>query len=143
MWWNGENGIFGPNCSCVLRVGELEERERPAVAETEEAVAVGALGPEQHVLLAPGREQRQADHVLVELACRLQVARHVRVVVQPCSGDFALLAMSGLRSERIVELDAVADRQRLEQEAARREFLIVFLVGQVLRPTASRSSVRR
>ena len=36
MWWNGVNGIFGPNCSGVLRVRELEERQRAAVAEPEE-----------------------------------------------------------------------------------------------------------
>ena len=72
-----------PELLLVLRVGELEERERAAVAEPEEAVAVGALGAEQHVLLAPGREQRQPDDVLVELARRLEILRDVRVVVQP------------------------------------------------------------
>ena len=72
-----------PELVGVRRVGELEEREGAAVRQPEEQVAVRALGAEQHVLLAPGREQRQPDDVLIELPRRLQVARHIGVVMEP------------------------------------------------------------
>src|SRR5690606_4095202 len=51
----------------VLLVGELEESQRTAVGEREEAMAVRALLAEQFVLLAPGGHQRQADDVLIEM----------------------------------------------------------------------------
>jgi hypothetical protein len=37
----------------VGRIGELEEGQRAAVAEAEEAVAIGPLGAEQQILLTP------------------------------------------------------------------------------------------
>src|SRR5690606_3855310 len=66
----------------VLLVGELEEGQRAAVTQPEEAVAVGALLAEQLVLLAPGGNQRQADDVFVEMPRGLQVLRRVGRVVQ-------------------------------------------------------------
>lgn len=66
----------------IGRVGELEERERAAVTDGEEGVAVGAFLAEQGLLLAPGRDQRQAEQVLVEVARRFQVAGHRRGMVQ-------------------------------------------------------------
>ena len=50
----------------VLLVRELEERERAAVGEAEERVAVDALGAEQLVGLGPGGEQREPEDVLEE-----------------------------------------------------------------------------
>jgi hypothetical protein len=67
----------------IAVVHELKERERAAVLELEEAVAVGADLAEQLVRLAPGRDQRQADDVLVERARLLEILGHVRRVVQP------------------------------------------------------------
>ena len=66
----------------VALLGELEECQRAAVAQAEEAVRIGALRAEQHVLLAPGRQQRQADDLLVEFSGRLEVLRYVGGVVQ-------------------------------------------------------------
>src|SRR5690606_9901003 len=57
----------------VLGIGELEEREARLVAKLEEAVAVGAVLAEQEVCLAPGRGERNAEDVLVEVARGLEV----------------------------------------------------------------------
>jgi hypothetical protein len=72
-----------PEQFLVFRIGELEEGQRAAVAQAEEAMAVGALGAEQFVDLTPGRDQGQPNHFLVEFACRLQVLGDVSGVVQP------------------------------------------------------------
>src|SRR4029079_7250707 len=48
----------------VALVGKLEERQRAAIAQAEKAVRIGAFGAEQHVLFAPGGQQRQADALL-------------------------------------------------------------------------------
>jgi hypothetical protein len=66
----------------VLRVGELEERERTPIRQSEERVAVDPLGTEQLVGLAPRRNERQSDQVLVEATRRLLIAGHPGVVVQ-------------------------------------------------------------
>src|SRR4029453_15395385 len=51
----------------VILIGELKERQRAAVGEAEEAVAIRAHLPEQFVGFAPGRHQRQPNDLLVEL----------------------------------------------------------------------------
>jgi hypothetical protein len=66
----------------VRLVRKLEERERAAVTEPEEQVAIRALRAEQHVGLAPRRHERQADDVLIELARLFEVLRDVGGVMQ-------------------------------------------------------------
>src|SRR5579862_4852546 len=73
---------LGAELLLVLRLLELEEGGRAAVAEPEEAVAIGAHRAEQLVGLAPGRDQRQADHVLIEFARRLHILGDVGGVMQ-------------------------------------------------------------
>src|SRR6185503_14764163 len=94
-------------------VGELEERQRAAVAQPEEQMTISALGAEQHVRLAPGGHQRQADDVLVELAGRLQILRNICRVMQT-RRQFAGSSHDFNSSETIGEIDAPASRQRLE-----------------------------
>src|SRR6478609_7937568 len=67
----------------VFLVGELEEGQRTAVGQAEEAMAVHALLAEQFVLLAPGGDQRQADDVLVEVPGGFQILGGVGRVMQP------------------------------------------------------------
>ena len=52
------------------------------LAETEEQMAVGPLGAEQLIHLAPGGDEGQADHLLVELPRGFQVVGHIGGVVQ-------------------------------------------------------------
>src|SRR4029453_8877085 len=66
----------------VFLVGELEERERAPVPETEERVAVHPLGTEQLVGFGPRGHQGKPDQVLVEGTRRLLVLRDIGVVVQ-------------------------------------------------------------
>ena len=84
---------LGAELLLVARFRKLEERQRAAVAETEETMRIGALGTEQHVLLAPGGEQRQADDLLVEFSGCLEVLRYVGGMVQ-ARGQFAFVAMT-------------------------------------------------
>src|SRR6185295_12747692 len=79
---------------------ELEESQRAAIAEAEEAMRVGALGTEQHVPLAPGGEQRQADDLLVEFPGRLEILRHVGRVVQ-ARGQFCSSHDYLLRNQKL------------------------------------------
>src|SRR5690606_20825675 len=78
----GRGGNRRGELGLVLLVGELEEGQRAAVTDAEEAVAVGALLAEQLVLLAPRGHQRQADDVLVEMAGGLEGLRGGGGVVQ-------------------------------------------------------------
>src|SRR6185437_10410427 len=78
----GTEGHLRPELPVVLRLRELEERERPAVADAKEKMAVDALRAEELIDFAPGGHQRQADDVLIELARRLEVMRDVGVVMQ-------------------------------------------------------------
>ena len=67
-------------------IGEVEEGQRPAVADAVEGVAVGepAAGELGELrLLDPGRDQRQAEDVLVELPCPFLVGADIGVVMQP------------------------------------------------------------
>jgi hypothetical protein len=66
----------------VLFLRELEEGEGSTIGQTEERVAVHAHGTEQFVGLRPRRQQREAQHVLVERAGRFLVLRDVRGVMQ-------------------------------------------------------------
>jgi hypothetical protein len=68
-----------------VRIGECEERERPAVAHGEEGVAHRHLPvqPGIVVALAPGRDERNAQQVLEELPVLLLVAHDIGVVMQP------------------------------------------------------------
>src|SRR5690606_31576408 len=72
----------GPELGLIVGIGELEEGQRPAIADAEEAMAVGAVLSEQEIGFAPGRGQRQADDVLVEVARGLEVLRHVGRMMQ-------------------------------------------------------------
>ena len=65
----------------VSRVGELKEGQRAAIGQAEEQMAVGSLLAEQLVGLAPGRDQRQPDDVLVEWRVASR-SRDVRGVMQ-------------------------------------------------------------
>src|SRR6478735_3338710 len=69
--------------SLVFLVGKLEEGQRAAVGQAEEAMAVHAFLAEQFVLLAPGGDQRQADDVLVEVPGGFQILGGVGRVMQP------------------------------------------------------------
>src|SRR5262245_12641291 len=76
--------IDGLRALVHLRVGELEERQRAAVGQAEERVAIvdlaldlGVEGP-----LAPGRHQRQPQDVLEELPVHLMVADDEGVVMK-------------------------------------------------------------
>src|SRR5439155_27147321 len=71
-----------PEFLLVLGICKLEERERPPVADPVEGMHVGAHLAEELIRLAPGREQRQPDDVLVELAGLLLIPRDVGVVMQ-------------------------------------------------------------
>src|SRR5262245_58279466 len=73
---------------------ELEESQRAAVSEAEEAMRIGAFRSEEKVLLAPGGEQRQPDDLFVKLSSRLEVARDIGGVVQ-ARGQFCF--RGGLR----------------------------------------------
>ena len=69
-----------------LGIGEVEEGERPTVADAVEGVAVARPPPgelRELGLLDPGGEQRQADDVLVEVARPLLVGADIGVVMQP------------------------------------------------------------
>ncbi len=66
----------------VLRLRKLEKRQRTTVGQRKEQVAVNPLGSEQLVLLAPSRDQRKPDDVLIELPGRFQIARDVGGMVQ-------------------------------------------------------------
>ncbi len=87
MWWNGENGISGPNWSWSSFVGELEERQRATVADAEEAMAIDAQRTEQFILLAPRRQQREAQNILIEMTGRLHVLGDIGIVMQTGSAD--------------------------------------------------------
>src|SRR5690606_15399583 len=71
----------------VLGIRELEEGKAATVADLEEAVAIGAVLAEQEVGLAPGRHERNAEHVLVERASLLEVLGDIGRVMQP-AGQF-------------------------------------------------------
>jgi hypothetical protein len=79
----GRERHLGAELLLIFGFLELKERQCTAVGQPEETVTVGPLRAEQHVLLAPGREQWKPDDVLVELARRLEIFRDVRGVVQP------------------------------------------------------------
>src|SRR6185312_3700820 len=66
-------------------IGELEEGEGAAIGQAEEGVAVIDLAREIRVKgpLAPGRDQRQAENVLEEMAVDLLVLDDEGMVVQP------------------------------------------------------------
>ena len=64
-------------------IGELEERQRAAVGEAEEGVAVGAPLAAQVLDLAPRGDEREAEDVLVEVAGALLIGDDPRVVVHP------------------------------------------------------------
>src|SRR6185437_15381632 len=61
----------------ILGLREFEERQRAAVADLEEEVAVDSLGAEELIDLAPGGRERQPDHLLVELARGLEIIRDI------------------------------------------------------------------
>src|SRR5256885_3469623 len=117
----------------VGRVGELEEGERPAIADTVESVNVGAHLAEELIRLAPGRRQRQADDVLVEAPVPLLVPGHVGRVMQARRqfGELSHDTLLFFLSEAIAELYSVLARQGSPQEPARGELRIVDLVGQI------------
>jgi hypothetical protein len=75
-------GQFRAELGLVIVMGELEERQRAAVGQPEEAVALGPHLAEQLLLLAPGRDEREAEDVLVEMARRLEVFADIGGVVQ-------------------------------------------------------------
>src|SRR5215475_5869888 len=52
----------------VVLIGKLEERQRAAIRQAKEAVTIRAYLPKELVGFAPGRHQRQPNHLLVERA---------------------------------------------------------------------------
>ena len=69
-----------------LGVGELEKRQRTAIADAEESVHEGNL-PAREVrrlaLLDPGGDQRQPDDVFVEMPGPFLVGADIGVVMEP------------------------------------------------------------
>ncbi len=59
-----------------LEIGELEERQRAAVSQGEEGVAVRAFSAEEDIRFGPGGDQGHADDVLVETSGGFLIVGH-------------------------------------------------------------------
>ena len=76
----------------VVLIGELEERQRAAIRQAKEAVTIRAHLPEQLVGFAPGRHQRQPNHLLVERAGLLHVLGGIGGMMQT-AGELCVVTM--------------------------------------------------
>jgi hypothetical protein len=77
----------GEQLGVIVGVGELEERQRRAVGQAEERVAVLPFLAPDVLLLAPGGHEGHAQDVLVEVAGPLLVGHDVGVVVEAAGKD--------------------------------------------------------
>src|SRR2546429_4774785 len=102
---------------------------------------VGAHLAEELIRLAPGREQRQPDDVLVELAGLLLIPRDVGIVMQARRQLGELSHDTSPLSEAVAEPYSVLARHGSPQEAARGKLRVVELVGEVLGPGGHRPPV--
>src|SRR5215471_15661143 len=88
----------------VVLIGELEERQRGAVGEAEEAVTIRTHLPKELVGFAPGCHQRQPDHLLVELTGLLHILGGIGGMMQtagePLSGYHACVPPIATRLTR-------------------------------------------
>ena len=66
----------------ISGISKLEERERAAIGQFKEAMAIGTLFAEKLVFLAICRHQWEAEHVFVKGARRLQILRYIGCVMQ-------------------------------------------------------------
>jgi len=78
----GRRRHLRPEQFLIVRVRKFEERQRAPVCQFEKQVAVDSLRAKQLVDLAPRRDERQPDDVLVECPRGLEVPRDIRGVVK-------------------------------------------------------------